>query len=229
MLVFGYVRVSTDQQERSGLGIEAQIEAITHYVERAGHTVEFIEDTGSGKFVNAGLRSALTRLHNHEAGALVVAKMDRIARSVAHAADVLNLAHQQGWNLVVLDIALDLGTPQGRAMAQMMSVFAELERAMISDRTREALAQRKRRGEPVGRPRLVAGDVVDRIVQERTGQHHSFGAIAKQLTSEGVLSPAGRPVWQASTVRRIFNSQKNLATNSYPQPETHQGAEITRV
>ena len=209
MHVIGYVRVSTEEQAQSGLGAEAQEAAIAAACDARGWTFEFARDLGcSGKLVNPSLRASLSRLAGGSADALVVAKMDRLARSVVHASDVLNAARSQGWNLVVLDLGVDLATPQGRAMAQMLAVFAELEREMISQRTRDALSARKARGLPIGRPRMVSGAMVRRILVEREAGK-SFASIAMQLTAEGELSPAGRPVWQASTVRRVYNAAQS--------------------
>ena len=211
MHVIGYVRVSTEEQANSGLGVEAQEAVLREACERRGWTYELAHDLGcSGKLVNPALRESLTRLAGGRADALVVAKMDRLARSVVHASDILNLARTQEWNLVVLDLGVDMSTPQGRAMAQMLAVFAELEREMIAARTREALAARKARGQHIGRPRLATTDVVRRILEERAAGK-SFARIASVLTDEGVLSPAGRPKWQPSTVRRIFNATQEAA------------------
>lgn len=60
-------------------------------------------------------------------------------------------------------------------------------------------------GQPIGRPRRVPQSVVDRIYLMRDAQHLSYRAIARSLGADGIPSPAGRPTWQASTVRRIFN------------------------
>lgn len=78
-----------------------------------------------GKAVNPELRRALDLLRTGQAAALVVAKIDRLARSVLHASEILVAAQQQHWNLVILDLAVDLATPQ------MLATFAELEREMI--------------------------------------------------------------------------------------------------
>jgi integrase len=82
--------------------------------------------------------------------------MDRLARSIINAADIMERANGQGWSLVVLDLGVDLTTASGRLIAQVMSSFAEYERAQCRERTKAALAAKKRRGERLWRPRLAA-------------------------------------------------------------------------
>ena len=106
---------------------------------------------------------------------------------------------------MILDLNLDLTTAAGRMMARTVVSFAEYERELISERTKAGLAAKKRRGEPIGRPRLAQPGVVRRIVMDRNAGL-SFDRIAKVLEAEGILSPAGRPNWQSSTVRRIYQS-----------------------
>lgn len=204
-----YIRVSTEEQARSGLGLDAQREVIeAEAARREWGVVEVFADEGaSGKNVNPGLRLALDHLATGRADALIVAKMDRLARSVLHASEVMERAKVQGWDLVVCDLALDLSSPYGKAMANMLATFAELEREMIATRTREGLAAAKARGKHIGRPRLATADLVDRICRERESGA-SFATIATRLTADNVLSPAGRPTWQPSTVRRIYNATK---------------------
>jgi DNA invertase Pin-like site-specific DNA recombinase len=204
--VVGYTRVSTAEQADNGHSLDAQRHAISERAEREGWEVEWATDPGcSGKNINPDLARALKKLAGGRADALVVAKMDRLARSVGHAADILTTAQDQGWNLIVLDLGIDLATPQGRALAQMLAVFAELERELISRRIKDGMAQRRREGKPIGRRRLAGTAVVKRICNEREGGA-SFGAIAVGLSNDGVRSPEGRPVWQASTVRRIYHA-----------------------
>ncbi len=201
----GYCRVSTEDQARNGHGLDAQRDTINAAAATRGWPVEMIADEGaSGKRVNGGLRLALDHLATGRADALVVAKMDRLARSVLHASQIMEQARTQGWNLVICDLALDLSTPQGKAMASMLATFAELEREMIATRTREGLVAARARGKQVGRPPLVDASTVDRICRERDAGA-SFARIATALAADGVLSPEGRPAWQASTVRRILN------------------------
>ncbi len=200
-----YLRVSTEEQVTNGNGLDAQRLTVTAEAERRGWQVEVVADEGaSGKHVKP--RTAfLDQLAAGRADALIVSMLDRLARSVLHSADIVNLAHAQGWDLVVCDLGVDLSTPQGRAMANMLATFAEFERDLIGVRTREGLAAAKARGKQIGRPRLAPSAVVDRIVRARE-QGASFSAIARELTAATVLSPQGRPAWQASTVRRIYNT-----------------------
>jgi DNA invertase Pin-like site-specific DNA recombinase len=138
-----------------------------------------------------------------------VSKMDRLARSIINAADVMERANDQGWSLVVLDIGVDLTTASGRLIAQVMSSFAEYERAQIGERTKAALAAKKRRGERLGRPRAAQPGVVRRIVMDRNAGQ-TYERIARALSAEGILSPLGKPTWQASTVRRIYSSATSV-------------------
>lgn len=205
-LFFGYSRVSTDEQADSRNGLEAQRSAIDAEAARRGWAVEHAADEGaSGKYINANLAETLQLLASGQGDGLIVAKMDRLARSVSHAVEILALAQRQGWSLVVLDLNLDLTTPAGEAMAHMLATFAQFERRLIGQRTKDALSARKRRGEPIGRPRLATAGVVRRIVLDRNAGL-SFGRIARALEAEAILSPAGRPTWQPSTVRRIYQS-----------------------
>lgn len=205
--MIGYIRVSTEEQERSGLGVEAQEAAIITECERRDWTYELLYDLGcSGKHVNPELRRGLDMLSAGQFDGLMVAKLDRLARSVRHASAIIDSAVTQDWALVVLDNALDLTTPGGRAMANMLATFAELERDLIATRTREALAARKARGLHNGRRTAIPAAVLRRIVLDREEQGLSFCRIAAGLTDDAVLSPTGLPAWQESTVRRAYTS-----------------------
>jgi len=202
--VIGYRRVSTQEQASSGHSLDAQRKAIEENATRKGWTVEWKEDEGqTGSRINPGLREALDLLRLGLADALVVTKMDRVARSVLNAADIMRAAREQGWSLVVLDLGMDLSTPSGKAMAQMLSVFAELELEMIRSRTRDGLAVARAKGKQIGRPSGIPTDVRRRIVKEREAGS-SFALIALDLTTDGILTPTGRAAWDESVVRRAY-------------------------
>lgn len=208
VLMLGYSRVSTEEQANSRNGLEAQRHAIDTEAERRGWTVEHYADEGvSGKIVGPRLLEVLQLLASGQADGLVVSKLDRLSRSIINAATVIENAQKQGWSLVVLDMDLDLTTAAGRLIARQLVSFAEYERELIGERTKAALAAKKARGERIGRPRLAKPGVVRRIVMDRDAGL-SFAQIARALEAEDILSPAGRPTWQASTVRRIYNAAK---------------------
>src|SRR5450631_3697037 len=120
MQVIGYVRVSTEEQSTSGAGLAAQRTAIeAECLHRGWHLVEVIEDAGfSAKDMKRpGVQIALETLQQGDAGALVVAKLDRLSRSMIDFTTVMATATKQGWALVALDCAVDTSTPSGEAMA----------------------------------------------------------------------------------------------------------------
>ncbi len=198
-----YLRVSTEEQATGGLGLAAQRAAILNEAGRRGwDDVRFIEDPGySGKDAKRpGLVLAREILRRGEAAGLVVAKMDRLSRSLLDFTTIMAEAQQQGWNLIALDCPVDLGTPMGEAMVSVAAVFSQLERRMISDRTKAALAVKKAQGVRLGRPRVMPDHVVARIARERTSGR-SLRQIADGLNDDGVPTVRGGTQWYASTIR----------------------------
>jgi DNA invertase Pin-like site-specific DNA recombinase len=222
-LMFGYSRVSTDEQV-TGYGLDAQRNAVDAESERRGWTVEHFADEGvSGKVVGPQLQEVLQLLASGQADGLVVAKLDRLSRSIVNAANIIESAQAQGWSLVILDLGVDLTTAAGRMQAMVLVNFAQYERELISERTKAALAAKKLKGERIGRPRAVKPFVVRRIVQVRNAGM-SYDAIAQALMDAKILSPLGKPTWQPSTVRRVYasaTSERELSTCSgHPDVET---------
>jgi DNA invertase Pin-like site-specific DNA recombinase len=206
MQVLGYVRVSTDEQGKSGAGLEAQRKAIVAECKRRGwDLIEMIEDAGfSAKDMKRpGVQQALEALKGGEAGALVVAKLDRLSRSMVDFAGVMAQAQKQGWALVALDCAVDTTTPAGEAMAHVLATFAQFERRLISQRTREALAVKKAQGVRLGRPSAMPAALRKRIARMHA-RGDSFAAIARALNSEGVVTAHGGARWHPSTVRAVL-------------------------
>jgi DNA invertase Pin-like site-specific DNA recombinase len=203
MRVLGYVRVSTDEQSSSGAGLEAQRRAIVAECERRGwHLVEVIDDAGfSAKDLKRpGVREALRVLEAGDASALVVAKLDRLSRSMIDFTALMGKAQKEGWALVALDCAVDTTTPTGEAMANMLATFAQFERRLISQRTREALAVKKAQGVRLGRPATLPLKVVSRIRRERA-KGRSLSAIADGLNTDGVPTAHAGRKWYPATVR----------------------------
>ena len=93
----------------------------------------------------------------------------------------------------------------------LMILFEEMRRQQISSATRQGLEAARARGAKIGRPRLVADDIIKRICDARDAGE-SFGAIARALTREQIPTPLGRDVWQDSTVRRIYRAANSEAS-----------------
>ena len=181
----GYVRVSTTE-ERQGAGLEGQRQAVQHYADARGWSVELVQEEASGSTVEArpALRDALGRLAMHQADALVVSKLDRLSRSLVDFSDILRRAEAEGWVLVVLDPELDMSKPEGRAMAGMLAVFAEFERSMIRERIKSALQVKRSQGVKLGRRELLAAHVA--AILQRRAQGASLSDIRRSLRALGV-------------------------------------------
>ena len=203
MRVLGYVRVSTEEQTDSGAGLEAQRRAIeAECVRRGWQLLEVVEDAGfSAKDLKRpGIQEALRVLEEGDARALVAAKLDRLSRSMIDFTALMATAQKQGWALVALDCAVDTTTPAGEAMANVLATFAQFERRLISQRTREALAVKKSQGVRLGRPTTMPKKVVNRIRRERAAGK-TFAEIADRLNADGVPTAQGGLRWYPATVR----------------------------
>jgi DNA invertase Pin-like site-specific DNA recombinase len=145
-------------------------------------------------------------LKGGEASALVVAKLDRLSRSVPDFAAVLATAGKQRWAVVALDLGVDTTTPAGELVAGVMMVIAQWERRIIGVRTREAMAEAKANGARFGRERSATSETVARILHERS-QGQSFNAIAAGLDADAIPTPGGGLRWYGSTVTRLHRTE----------------------
>jgi DNA invertase Pin-like site-specific DNA recombinase len=208
--VVGYIRVSTAEQADSGAGLAAQRAAITAAAESKGwELVTILEDAGVSAKSTKGrtaLAASLAMIEAGAADALVVSKLDRLSRSLLDFAQLMHRAQDAGWAIVVLDSDFDMTTPSGRLMANMLASFAEFERSMISQRTKDGLAAKKAAGVRVGRPRGVPERVRARIERERASGR-SLRAIADGLNADAIPTGQGGSQWHASTVSKLLAVQ----------------------
>ena len=205
-MLVGYIRVSTEEQADSGLGLTAQKTAIDAECAARGWTLTAIrQDAGlSGKSIanRPGLVAALEDVESGGVGGIIVAKLDRLSRSLKDFASLMERAQNGGWNLVALDLGVDLSTAAGEFMANVMASAAQWERRIIGQRTREALAAKKAQGVKLGRPPTLPKAVVGRILVARNAGE-GWSAIARQLNIEKVPTAHGGVRWHPSTVRTI--------------------------
>jgi DNA invertase Pin-like site-specific DNA recombinase len=141
--LIAYIRVSTVGQGRSGLGIEVQREAIARFAKAEGLTIlaEHVE-VETGKGADALTARPVLAAAKRAKGAVVVAKLDRLSRDVAF---IANLMTQR-----VPFVSVELGADADPFMLHLYAVLAEKERALISERTRAALAAKKAQGALLG-------------------------------------------------------------------------------
>jgi len=202
-LIVGYTRVSTDQQGESGAGLDAQRAAIDAEAARRGWSVERVyTDVASGKSTR-GRQQLAAALDRMEPGSvLVVAKLDRLSRSLLDFAALMAQAQRDGWSIVALDIGVDTSTVNGELVANIIMSLAQWERRIIGQRTKDALGAVRSRGTRLGRPTTVTRDAVA-IITAMRGAGSSLREVAGALNSAGVPTAQGGREWYASTVRAI--------------------------
>jgi len=138
-----YLRVSTDRQGRSGLGLEAQVALIQRHLDYdGGDLMETVLEVESGSLnERPGLQRALALCRRHRA-TLVIARLDRLGRRLSFLAQLLDAD---------VDVRVADNPGASKLTLQLLAVVAEAERDMIRDRTRQALAAAKARGTILGR------------------------------------------------------------------------------
>jgi DNA invertase Pin-like site-specific DNA recombinase len=205
MKAIGYIRVSTQEQAQSGLGLEAQAIAIRAEATRRGWDLEIIADEGeSGSKVDRpGLLIAKDKLARGEVQALIVAKQDRLMRSSLGWAQIVSQSKDQKWSLICLDINLDTASPMGECMGSILAAIAQLELENIRKRTKDALAVKKAQGYRLGRPATMPDETRARINALRNSGVTLQG-VADTLNTEGIPTARGGSKWYASTVQKAI-------------------------
>lgn len=200
-----YYRVSTERQGASGLGLDAQRQAVAHYVGTGQLIAEYTEIESGKKHTNRPqLIAALEECRKRRA-VLVIARLDRLARNVAFIAALM----ENGTDF----IACDMPTANPLTI-HILAAVAEHEREMISKRTKVALAEAKRRGTALGNPRLEEArplalaahharrpaPEVAKLMKDWRAEGQTFRAIAQGLNRLNIRPARGRQ-WYASSVR----------------------------
>lgn len=203
----GYIRVSTTEQADSRLGLDAQIEQLTREADARGWDLEILADEGmTAKHTRRpGFQDALTRLRRGDADILLATKVDRVSRSLLDFLQLVEQSDREGWRLVVLNMPeVDPSNPFSKMARAIQAAFAEVERDLISLRTREALAQLKAQGVELGQQTKHSDETLARILAAR-GSGQSYGRIATDLNLDGVPTSNGGK-WYPATVKRAAES-----------------------
>jgi DNA invertase Pin-like site-specific DNA recombinase len=203
-----YIRVSTAQQGKSGLGLGAQQAALARFAEAEGYSlVETFQEVETGKGADAldrrpQLAEALRIAKRHKAP-IIVAKLDRLSRDVHFISGLM--MHKTPF------IVAELGADADPFMLHIYAALAEKERRYISQRTRDALAAKKAQGVKLGG--LNAKGIANREEAQQRAEAlrpvfaglagMSHRKMAAELNAMGVPTPAGGQ-WHAVTVKRVL-------------------------
>jgi len=196
--LIGYARVSTEDQ-----ATDAQVDAL----KAAGCAVIFREHMSGAKAARPELAKALARVQRGDV--LVVARLDRLARSLSHLLSVIAELDVRGAGFKSLVDPIDTTTPQGRFALQVLGAVAELERALIQERTKDGLRAARKRGRIGGNPGLKARDpdAVRRIADSR--RQNYFDGLNASAEHWLPIVRQMRPDHRWEDVVRVLNSRRD--------------------
>lgn len=225
MRVIAYVRVSSEEQARNGVGLSVQKDKIKAYTRTFDlELVDVVVDDGySGKDLKRpGIDAVMDRVVDGEADALIVYRVDRLARNTR---DFLNLVskledHKKGF--ISIREQMNTSTPHGRFAMTMLAAVGQLEREMIQERCKDAAERCFREKRVFGKipygyrkdgKKLVENSIemdVLRIIDGLRSDGVSFWRIADRLNTRGIKAKQGGE-WYASSVRSVLETHRKLS------------------
>jgi site-specific DNA recombinase len=223
MKTIGYARVSTDKQADRGVSLEAQTEkiramAVVHTAELADIIVEAGE---SAKSLNRpGMQRLLALVDSAAVNAVIIAKLDRLTRSVKDLCELLERFERRGVALISVAESLDTSSAAGRLVINIMTAVSQWEREAIGERTRDAMRHKRSNGERVGNiafgyrlasdgvhvePELTEQASIAAITELRA-EGSSLRRIAAALNKRGSRTRKGSE-WRLESVARVVGSR----------------------
>lgn len=219
--LLAYARVSTDEQATTGVSLSAQQDRIESYVRLyGGELVDVVVDAGvSAKTLRRpGLERLLQQLDEGDADGVVVAKLDRLTRSVRDLGDLVEKYFAEG-RFVLLSVGeqIDTRSAGGRLVLNLLASVSQWEREAIGERTRVALQHLQAQGAhigsaPFGRAWTATGELVPvddeietvQLVRQLRHEGLSLREIADRLTADGRKTKRGGR-WYPSTIRNVLS------------------------
>lgn len=222
----GYIRVSTDEQSSSGLGLASQEEKVRAMavVKDASAGFDVISDEGySAKSLDRpGIKRIMQMVERREVAGIIIAKLDRLTRSVKDLGALVEMLDKRGAALVSAAESCDTATAGGRMIFNLIGAIAQWEREVIGERTRDGLAQLKKRGEHAGMVRygyrssglkkhegsgkLVQDEAEQRVIkliQDARSANFTLAEIADRLNADGYTTRRGTP-WRLQYVDSVL-------------------------
>jgi site-specific DNA recombinase len=219
-----YARVSTDEQAAEGVSLDSQQQACKALLAAHGHgPVEVFVDAGaSAKSLDRpGMQALLARWKRGELAGVCAYALDRVTRSLRDLLDLVELSEQHQVHLLCVREKIDTSGPMGRFVLHIIAATAQLEREMVSSRTKAAMAYRKSQGahcgpapagcvkvrDAEGVPRLAMHPVYGSIIADAFRacvEGDSLAVIAQRLNDAGVPTGRGSP-WQKATMHGLLD------------------------
>jgi len=211
-----YARVSTNMQVNEGVSLDVQERQMITAAEFHGFKDwELVREEGrSGKSISGrpALQQALKNLNEGVAQAMIVTRIDRLARSTTDFLKIVDMANQKNWRLILLDLNLDTSSYQGRFVVTIMSALAEMERGIIAERAKDIHKDRRNRGivwgKDMGPKNKTPEEIKERILEERL-KGYSLRKIAENLNRDNISTQNGKK-WYATTVKNILDQNEEL-------------------
>jgi DNA invertase Pin-like site-specific DNA recombinase len=217
-VALGYVRVSTDKQAEEGVSLDAQAEKIRAMAVVQGLALgEIIVDAETAKHLNRpGMARMLAEVDAGRVAVVIIAKLDRLTRSVRDLAELLERFTSASCSLVSVAESLDTGTAAGRLVLNIMTAVSQWEREAIGERTRDALRHKRSQGQRTGTipygyhapdkihlVELPAEQAILSTARSLAADGLSLREIAARLNSSGFPTRRGAP-WRHQYVANIL-------------------------
>lgn len=189
MKAIGYVRVSTDHQADRGVSLEAQSQKVSAMaVVKDAELVDVIVDAGASakSLQRPGMAQLLDLVDRKAVDVVIVAKLDRLTRSVADLAELLKRFKKRGVSLVSVADSLDTHTAAGRMVMNVMMSVSQWEREAVSERTTDALRLKQTKGERVGNLPYGYRLATDGVHLERDAREQQVRMRIEQLRTAGL-------------------------------------------
>jgi len=224
MKALGYVRVSTDKQADRGVSLEAQAEKIRAMsVVHSAELLDIIVDGGESakSLERPGMERLLALVDGKKVQAVIVAKLDRLTRSVKDLCELLERFERRGVALISVAESLDTSSAAGRLVLNIMTAVSQWEREAIGERTRDAMSHKRGNGERVGNIQFgyrlcrdakhVEPDPAEQAVLQEIhllrNSGHTLRNIAATLNQRALRTRRGS-AWRLEHVARILKQGK---------------------
>jgi DNA invertase Pin-like site-specific DNA recombinase len=175
--------------------------------------VRDVEFRGGSDLKRPGLAYALQQLEAHDASCLVVSSLERLTPSAANLGTLVEWLDQRGARLVVVDIDLDTGTPEGRLVAKALTTVGGSERKTLMERTRKGLEAARLAQRPSGQPAVSDPPALKQRIADMRAGGMTLQAIADTLNAEGVPTLRGGALWRPSSVQAAAGYKRPRRTS----------------